>query len=158
LRATTISHTSINKTLQGDEKMEENPTMLLVVAAALTNQSGEILLQKRSEGRFMAGLWEFPGGKVEAGESPESALRRELKEELGILVEHQKLTPLAFASEPLDGRNLLLLLYVCHGWQGTPQPLDAAELRWLRPADMRMLDMPPADIPLVSALENFLAR
>ncbi len=134
--------------------MEKNPTMLFVVAAALTNQAGEILLQKRPEGRQMAGLWEFPGGKVDAGESPESALVRELKEELGIDVEPQNLTPVTFASEPLDGRNLLLLLYRCHSWHGEPQALDAAEIRWLLPQDMHGLPMPPADVPLISALEN----
>jgi 8-oxo-dGTP diphosphatase len=134
--------------------MEKKPTMLFVVAAALTNQAGEILLQKRPEGRQMAGLWEFPGGKVEAGESPESALVRELNEELGIQVEPQNLIPLIFASEPLEGRNLLLLLYRCNSWRGEPEALDAAEIRWLRPQDMPALPMPPADIPLVSALEK----
>ncbi len=135
--------------------MEKNPTMLFVVAAALTNQDGEILLQKRPEGRQMAGLWEFPGGKVDAGESPESALVRELKEELGIDVDRKNLVPLTFASEPLEERNLLLLLYLCHHWRGEPAALDAAEIRWLRPYEMHDLQMPPADVPLVSALENF---
>lgn len=137
--------------------MEKNPTMLFVVAAALTNQAGEILLQKRAEGRQMAGLWEFPGGKVDVGESPESALVRELKEELGIDVEPQNLVPLTFASEPLEERNLLLLLYRCHHWRGEPEALDATEIRWLRPSEMHDLQMPPADIPLVSALENIIS-
>ena len=137
--------------------MEKNPTMLFVVAAALTNQAGEILLQKRAEGRQMAGLWEFPGGKVDVGESPESALVRELKEELGIDVEPQNLVPLTFASEPLEERNLLLLLYRCHHWRGEPEALDATEIRWLRPQEMHDLQMPPADIPLVSALENIIS-
>ena len=136
--------------------MEKNPTMLFVVAAALTNQAGEILLQRRPEGRQMAGLWEFPGGKVDAGESPESALVRELNEELGINVDPQKLQPMTFASEPLEERNLLLLLYICREWQGEPQPLDAPEIRWLHPSDMHKLPMPPADKPLVVALENLL--
>ncbi len=100
--------------------MEKNPTMLFVVAAALTNQDGEILLQKRPEGRQMAGLWEFPGGKVDVGESPESALVRELQEELGIDVLAENLVPITFASEPLGDRNLLLLLYRCTKWQGEP--------------------------------------
>jgi 8-oxo-dGTP diphosphatase len=137
--------------------MEKNPTMLFVVAAALTNQDGEILLQKRPEGRQMAGLWEFPGGKVDAGESPESALVRELKEELGIDVDPKNLVPLTFASEPLEERNLLLLLYRCHHWRGEPEALDATEIRWLRPSEMHDLQMPPADIPLVSALENIIS-
>lgn len=137
--------------------MEKNPTMLFVVAAALTNQAGEILLQKRPEGRQMAGLWEFPGGKVDAGESPESALIRELKEELGIEIEAQNLIPLTFASEPLGDRNLLLLLYRCQAWVGEPQPLDTPELRWLQPSEMQDLPMPPADVPLVAALEKLSA-
>lgn len=132
--------------------MEKNPTMLFVVAAALTNQVGEILLQRRPDGKQMAGLWEFPGGKVEAGESPENALVRELKEELGIAVERKNLLPFVFASEPLEGRHLLMLLYICHEWNGEPRPLDSPELRWLRPADMQDLPMPPADRPLVRAL------
>jgi 8-oxo-dGTP diphosphatase len=138
--------------------MEKNPTVLFVVAAALTNQVGEILLQRRPEGRQMAGLWEFPGGKVDEGESPESALARELKEELGIDVAPKNLVPFAFASEPLEGRNLLLLLYRCRIWQGEPQPLDASEIRWLMPSDMRSLPMPPADVPLVSALLEYSVR
>ena len=137
--------------------MEKNPTMLFVVAAALTNQAGEILLQKRPEGRQMTGLWEFPGGKVDAGESPESALVRELKEELGIEVDAQNLTPLTFASEPLGDRNLLLLLYRCEVWSGEPQALDAPELRWLQPSEMKDLPMPPADVPLVATLEKLSA-
>jgi 8-oxo-dGTP diphosphatase len=156
LRAANISHTSVNKTLQDDEKMEENPTILFVVAAALTNQAGEILLQKRSVGRQMAGLWEFPGGKVEAGESPESALVRELREELGIDVEAQNLVPLTFASEPLGSRSLLLLLYRCAQWRGKPRALDADGLQWLLPQDMDQLPMPPADKPLVLALKKII--
>jgi 8-oxo-dGTP diphosphatase len=136
--------------------MEKKPTMLFVVAAALTNQSGEILLQRRPEGRQMAGLWEFPGGKVDAGESPELALVRELNEELGIVVDPKQLQPMTFASEPLGERNLLLLLYLCREWQGEPQPLDAPEICWLRPSDMHKLAMPPADKPLVAALENLI--
>ena len=128
--------------------------MLFVVAAALTNQVGEILLQRRPEGRQMAGLWEFPGGKVDEGESPESALIRELREELGIEVSVSDLAPITFASEPLEDTNLLLLLYRCTKWQGEPVALDSPELRWLRPSDMHDLPMPPADMPLVLALEK----
>ena len=134
--------------------MEKNPTMLLVVAAALTNEVGEILLQLRPEGRSMAGLWEFPGGKVEAGENPESALVRELKEELGIDIDPVALTPFAFASEPLGDRHLLLLLYRCMRWSGTPLALESPELRWVSPTDMDQLPMPPADLPLMRALQG----
>jgi 8-oxo-dGTP diphosphatase len=134
--------------------MEKNPTMLFVVAAALTNQAGEILLQKRPEGKQMAGLWEFPGGKVEPSESPESALVRELREELGIEVSALDLLPITFVSEPLGARHLVLLLYRCTQWQGEPAALDSPELRWLRPSDMHQLQMPPADVPLVLALES----
>jgi 8-oxo-dGTP diphosphatase len=140
--------------LQGDEKVEKNPTMLFVVAVALTNQAGEILVQRRPEGKQMAGLWEFPGGKVDAGESPESALARELEEELGIEVLPENLVPITFASEPLGDRNLLLLLYRCTKWNGEPTALDSPELRWLLPADMAGLPMPPADVPLVRALQK----
>jgi 8-oxo-dGTP diphosphatase len=134
--------------------MEKNPTMLIVVAAALTNQVGEILLQMRPKGKQMEGLWEFPGGKVECGESPESALVRELQEELGVQVSAFDLNPITFASEPLADRNLLLLLYRCTKWHGEPTTLESPELRWLKPSDMHALPMPPADRPLVCALEK----
>ncbi len=134
--------------------MKEIPTMLIVVAAALTNEAGEILLQIRPEGRSMAGLWEFPGGKVDAGESPESALVREVKEELGVEIDPANLMPFSFASEPLGDRHLLLMLYLCNRWQGDPQPLESPELRWVHPRDMDQLPMPPADKPLVRALQK----
>jgi 8-oxo-dGTP diphosphatase len=134
--------------------MEKNPTTLVVVAAALTNQADEILLQLRPEGRSMAGLWEFPGGKVEPGESPESALVRELKEELGVSVSLADLVPFTFASEPFGDRHLLLMLYSCTCWTGEPVALESPELRWVKPADMDRLPMPPADKPLVKALQG----
>lgn len=134
--------------------MEKNPTMLFVVAAALTNQAGEILLQRRPHDKQMAGLWEFPGGKVDAGESPESALVRELNEELGIVVDRGDLVPVAFASEPLGDRNLLMLLYKCNRWQGEARALESPEIRWLQASEMHTLPMPPADLPLVAALES----
>ena len=135
--------------------MEKNPT-LTVVAAALIGAEGRVLLQQRAPGRAMAGLWEFPGGKVEPGERPEAALARELAEELGIAVAAEALTPLAFASAALGERHLLLLLFLCRRWSGTARPLDAAALRWVKPAEMRGLPMPPADVPLVAALEKLL--
>lgn len=128
--------------------------LLPVVAAALVDANGRVLLQCRPPGKQMAGLWEFPGGKVEAGETPEAALARELAEELGICVDQAAMTPLAFASAPLPGRHLLLLLYRITRWGGTPQPLEATDLVWCHPSAMHDLPMPPADVPLVAALER----
>ena len=132
--------------------MQKNPT-LTVVAAALVDPEGRILLQKRAPNRAMAGLWEFPGGKVEADELPEAALVRELEEELGIDVLSADLAPACFASAPLGERHMILLLYICRRWRGDPRPLDAAALKWLRPQDMDPGEMPPADRPLVAMLE-----
>jgi 8-oxo-dGTP diphosphatase len=134
--------------------MEKNPNILFVVAAALTNDTGEILLQKRPMDAQMSGLWEFPGGKVDPGESPEAALVRELAEELGIIVAVQDLVPETFASEPLGDRHLVLLLYRCTTWTGTPTAIYASELQWTLPDDMADLPMPPADYPLVRRLQG----
>lgn len=131
-------------------------TPLLVVAAALVDADGRVLLQERPPGKPMAGLWEFPGGKVESGETPEAALIRELGEELGIETQASCLAPAAFASEPLEGRHLLLLLYVCRKWQGIPTARHATALQWVRPAQMYALAMPPADLPLVGLLDALL--
>ena len=133
--------------------MEKNPT-ITVVAAALIDARGRVLLQRRAAGRAMAGLWEFPGGKVEPGESAEAALVRELAEELGIEVAAEALEPAAFASAAaIDGRaGMLLLLYSCRSWQGHPRPLDADALKWLRPEEMDAAEMPPADRPLIERL------
>jgi len=130
--------------------------LLLVVAVALVDAEGRVLVQQRPPGKPMAGLWEFPGGKVEPGEVPEAALVRELAEELGIHVAPEALVPIAFASERLGERHLLLLLYVAREWAGTPEPRHASALRWARPGEMRALTMPPADVPLVDALERLL--
>jgi 8-oxo-dGTP diphosphatase len=135
---------------------KEASGLLLVVAVALVDGSGRVLIQQRPPGKPMAGLWEFPGGKVEPGEVPEAALVRELAEELGIEVTTEALAPIAFASEGLGGRHLLLLLYVARQWEGTPEPRHASALDWVRPAEMRVLAMPPADVPLVDALERLL--
>jgi 8-oxo-dGTP diphosphatase len=133
----------------------ENPTTL-VVAAALVDRDGRVLLQQRPAGRQMAGLWEFPGGKVDEGELPEAALIRELAEELGIETDTACLAPATFASAALDEKHLLLLLYVCRKWRGEPRPLDASALKWVRPHQMFSLDMPPADKPLIGILEALL--
>jgi 8-oxo-dGTP diphosphatase len=130
--------------------------MILVVAAALVDRDGRVLLQQRAAGRQMAGLWEFPGGKVEREERPEEALIRELKEELGIETDTACLAPATFASAALGDRHLLLLLYVCRQWRGTPQALDATALKWVRPQQMFSLDMPPADKPLIGILESLI--
>lgn len=129
---------------------------MLVVAAALVDQDGRVLLQQRPAGRQMAGLWEFPGGKVNPGERPEEALIRELQEELGIETDTACLAPATFASASLEDRHLLLLLYVCRKWRGTPQALDAIALKWVRPQQMFSLDMPPADRPLIGILESLI--
>lgn len=130
--------------------------ILLVVAAALINPDGRVLVQQRSAHRSMPGLWEFPGGKVEAGETPEHALARELGEELGVSLDAAALSPAAFASERLGDRHLVLLLYTAREWAGEPQALDAAALRWVTMDEMRGLAMPPADVPLVEALDALL--
>jgi 8-oxo-dGTP diphosphatase len=132
------------------------PASFTVVAAALIGADGRILLQRRAAGRAMAGLWEFPGGKVEPGERPEAALVRELAEELGIRVEEAALTPGPFASADNGGRHMLLLLYLCRSWEGSPQALDADALCWASFDDMRALAMPPADVPLVAMLSRLL--
>lgn len=130
--------------------------VLLVVAAALVDPDGRVLLAQRPEGKSMAGLWEFPGGKIEAGETPEAALIRELSEELGIRVREPCLAPFTFASHSYAAFHLLMPLYVCRRWEGTPQPLLHAALRWVRPRDMAGLPMPEADLPLVPMLRDLL--
>ena len=129
---------------------------MTVVAAALVDDAGRILLQQRAPGRAMAGLWEFPGGKVEAGELPEAALARELAEELGIALDSADAEPACFASAPVGDRHMVLLLYICRRWAGVPAALDASALAWLRPEEMRPGEMPPADRPLVEMLERLL--
>jgi 8-oxo-dGTP diphosphatase len=126
---------------------------MTVVAAALVGSGGRILLQQRAPGRQMAGLWEFPGGKMEAGELPEAALARELEEELGIAVKPGALHPACFASAPVGDSHMILLLYVCRQWRGEPRPLDASALKWLRPDEMNPEEMPPADRPLIALLD-----
>jgi 8-oxo-dGTP diphosphatase len=138
-----------------ESEMTEFPP-LFVVAVALVDADGRVLVQQRPPGKAMAGLWEFPGGKVEPGETPEAALVRELEEELGIRTHASCLAPATFASEPLGDRHLLLLLYVCRKWQGVAEARHATALKWVRPAQLYALDMPPADLPLIGLLEALL--
>lgn len=132
---------------------ERDRALLMVVAAALIDGDGRVLVQQRPAGKPMAGLWEFPGGKVEPGETPEAALTRELAEELGITVDHRCLAPATFASEALGDRHLLLLLYALRKWDGVPHARHATALAWRRPLDLHALAMPPADRPLIGLLE-----
>ena len=126
----------------------------LVVAAALTLPDGRVLMQQRPCGKQHGGLWEFPGGKVEADEAPEAALARELMEELGVAVEPALLVPIAFSSEPVGARQMVLLLYRATEWSGTVRAIEAPALVWGTPDELAALPMPPADIPLVAALRR----
>jgi 8-oxo-dGTP diphosphatase len=126
--------------------------LLLVVAVALVDADGRILLSQRPEGKSLAGLWEFPGGKVEPGERPEAALIRELAEELGIKVEEPCLAPLSFASHAYPDFHLLMPLYICRRWTGVATGREGQVLKWVRPKDLRNYPMPPADEPLIPAL------
>ncbi|MAO92167.1 MAG: 8-oxo-dGTP diphosphatase MutT [Rhodospirillaceae bacterium] len=129
---------------------------LLVVAVALLDKDGRILLSKRPEGKKLAGLWEFPGGKVDPGETPERALIRELQEELGIDTRASCLAPIGFASHAYEDFHLLMPLYVCRVWQGTPQGREGQELAWVRPQRLGDYPMPPADIPLIAQLRDWV--
>ena len=131
-------------------------TLLLVAAVALIDNDGRVLLAQRPEGKSMAGLWEFPGGKVEDGETPESALIRELHEELGIETWSSCLAPLTFASHSYESFHLVMPLFVCRKWQGYPQPREGQSLAWVRANKLRDYPMPPADIPLIPILRDWL--
>ncbi len=137
--------------------MASGVSLFPVVAVAMVDADGRVLLQKRPAGKAMAGLWEFPGGKVEPGEGPEAALVRELAEELGVDVHTSCLAPATFASADIgDGRHMLLLLYICRKWRGIPQALEAEALLWARPVEMYQLAMPPADLPLIGLLDALI--
>ncbi len=133
--------------------LKDVSALLLVVAAALIDRHGRVLVQQRPPGKPMAGLWEFPGGKVDPGEVPEAALARELAEELGVTLDVARLRPLTFASEPLGEHHLMLLLYTLREWEGEPEPRHASALRWMKPVELRALAMPPADLPFIAVLE-----
>jgi len=127
-----------------------------VAACALIDADGRVLLAQRPEGKSMAGLWEFPGGKIEAGETPEQSLIRELEEELGIVVKEACLAPLTFASHSYPDFHLLMPLYVCRRWEGTVTAREGQQLAWVRPNRLRDYPMPPADIPLIPHLTALL--
>ncbi|QDL92037.1 8-oxo-dGTP diphosphatase MutT [Paroceanicella profunda] len=129
---------------------------VLVSACALIDPDGRVLLAQRPEGKSMAGLWEFPGGKVEPGETPEAALIRELHEELGIETWQSCLAPLTFASHAYESFHLLMPLYICRKWQGIPAPREGQTIRWVRPNALRDYPMPDADVPLIPHLMQWI--
>jgi len=130
--------------------------IVVVVACALVDQDNRVLIARRPPGKSMAGLWEFPGGKIEEGELPEAALIRELEEELTIEVNAACLAPLTFASHTYDDFHLLMPLFICRKWQGIVKPRESQELKWVRPLRLRDFEMPAADIPLVPHLIDAL--
>lgn len=130
--------------------------ILLVAACALVDADGRVLLAQRPAGKAMAGLWEFPGGKIETGELPEETLIRELKEELGITVREACLAPLTFASHTYPDFHLLMPLYVCRRWEGTAIATEGQQLAWVKPNRLREYEMPPADVPLIAHLMALL--
>jgi 8-oxo-dGTP diphosphatase len=134
------------------------PPLLLVAACVLLDSDGRILIAKRPPGRSLAGLWEFPGGKVEQGESPEHALVRELAEELGIDIAAADLAPLTFASHGYPDFHLLMPLFLCTRWRGEPVPHEGQELAWVKPTELAAYAMPPADEPLKAVLPALLGR
>ncbi len=140
--------------------MAETRSLVLVAAVALLDPDGRVLIAQRPEGKAMAGLWEFPGGKIETGESPECALVRELAEELGITVKPPCLAPFTFASHTYENFHLLMPLYVCRRWDGSPAPLHHAALKWVRLRDLiarrAEFPMPEADLPLLPMLRDLL--
>ena len=130
--------------------------IVLVVACALVDVDGRVLICKRPQGKSLAGLWEFPGGKVEAGETPESALIREMDEELGITITQSCLAPFVFASHTYETFHLLMPLFACRRWQGTPVGREGQRITWVRAHSLKDYPMPPADIPLIPILRDWL--
>jgi len=140
----------------GEAPARDGTPIVLVAAVALVDIDGRVLIARRPEGKPLAGLWEFPGGKLHGGETPEAALIRELREELGIDTKASCLAPIAFASHPYDDFHLLMPLYVCRVWKGTIAAREGQELAWVRPARLADYPMPPADTPLIPLLRDLL--
>jgi 8-oxo-dGTP diphosphatase len=130
--------------------------LVLVAACALVDADRRVLIAQRPEGKSMGGLWEFPGGKIEPGETPEAAIIRELEEELGVSTQNACLAPLSFASFSYEKFHLLMPVFVCRRWQGTPRAIEHQALKWVRPRDLRDYPMPPADEPLIATLCDLL--
>ena len=147
-RSTLITEAEL---MTGDAK-----PILMVPALALVDADGRVLLAQRPPGKAMADLWEFPGGKIEPGETPEAALIREIDEELGINTKQSCLAPVSFASHDYEAFHLVLLLYICRRWQGRPEPREGGELAWVRPSQLRKYDMPPANTEFVAVLQDLL--
>ena len=139
-----------------DRAPAEALPVVLVAAGALVDADGRVLIAQRPEGKTMAGLWEFPGGKVRDGETPESALIREFEEELGIDTRESCLAPIAFASHRYADFHLLMPLFVCRVWRGTPAPREGQQLAWVRPPRLADYPMPPADAPLIALLRDLI--
>jgi len=141
---------------EGGEAVSAEKPVVLVVAVALVDVDGRVLLAERPAGKSMAGLWEFPGGKVDPGETPEQALVRELHEELGIETATSCLAPIAFASHGYEKFHLLMPVFACRKWNGLPRPREGQALKWVLPAELGRYPMPPADLPLVGLLRDLL--
>ena len=148
--------TEIDTCPNNNIRLKANLPTILVAAIALVDIDSRILIAQRPKGKSMAGLWEFPGGKVEEGELPEEALIRECDEELGIDISASCLAPFTFASHCYDDFHLLMPLYLCRKWEGWPEGREGQELKWVHPIKLSQYEMPPADIPLVAMLKDFL--
>ncbi|ODA67337.1 8-oxo-dGTP diphosphatase [Methyloligella halotolerans] len=144
--------------MNNDLREDSTHKILLVSACVLLKPDGTVLIAKRPEGRPLAGLWEFPGGKVDEGEAPETALLRELSEELGVRVVEDDIEPLTFVSHAYEAFHLLMPVYLCRRWDGEAQALEGQELAWVRPEELSGFDMPPADEPLKTTLRGLLDR